>query len=198
MWNEIECCWWHLIVGGILIIIILQRGNTIGTIRSNEKFHRKWIDFFFKLWQPKSERNGKSAWRIDNKLNGNYLEIESQALIAFERFLSIHFQESNPNVAATFYWLPLRRQVRIEGVVSKISRKESEEYFHQRPRASQVCKWKKKKIIKIFVNYEFISQIGALTSPQSQPIPSREYLDEIENGIKQQVGTDGVVPLPNW
>lgn len=49
------------------------------------------------------------------------------------------FQESNSNVAATFYWLPLRRQVRIEGVVTKVSREESEEYFHQRPRASQVC-----------------------------------------------------------
>lgn len=38
----------------------------------------------------------------------------------------------------TFYWLPLRRQVRIEGVASKLSREASEEYFHQRPRASQV------------------------------------------------------------
>lgn len=47
-------------------------------------------------------------------------------------------QEFNPNVAATFYWLPLRRQVRIEGAVTKISHEESEEYFHQRPRASQV------------------------------------------------------------
>lgn len=47
-------------------------------------------------------------------------------------------QENNPNVAATFYWLPLRRQVRIEGIATKLSREASEEYFHQRPRASQV------------------------------------------------------------
>lgn len=47
-------------------------------------------------------------------------------------------QEANPNVAVTFYWLPLRRQVRIEGVAAKITREASEEYFHQRPRASQV------------------------------------------------------------
>lgn len=57
--------------------------------------------------------------------------------------IDFYVQDSNPNVAATFYWLPLRRQVRFEGVVSKISREESEEYFHQRPRASQVSRRKK-------------------------------------------------------
>lgn len=61
--------------------------------------------------------------------------------------------------------------------MEKISRTESETYFHQRPRASQ---------------------IGALASPQSQPIPTREYLDRKEQDIKDQLGPDGVVPLPNW
>lgn len=84
---------------------------------------------------------------------------------------------SNPNVAAVFYWLPLRRSIRIEGTVSKVSREESETYFHQRPRASQ---------------------IGALASPQSQIIPNREHMDKIEDDIKKQLGEDGEVPLPNW
>nr|ABF18370.1 pyridoxamine-phosphate oxidase [Aedes aegypti] len=83
----------------------------------------------------------------------------------------------NPNVALTFYWLPLRRSVRIEGSAEKISREESEAYFHQRPRASQ---------------------IGALASPQSEAIPSREYLDQKEQAIKDELGPEGVVPLPNW
>ncbi|XP_055322206.1 pyridoxine/pyridoxamine 5'-phosphate oxidase-like [Sitodiplosis mosellana] len=85
--------------------------------------------------------------------------------------------ESNPNVAATFYWVPLHRQVRIEGVATKVSRKVSEEYFHQRPRASQ---------------------ISAVASAQSQPIPSRDHLTKIENEINENVGPDGVVSLPNW
>lgn len=85
--------------------------------------------------------------------------------------------EQNPNVAFALYWLPLRRSVRIEGVASKISREESEKYFHSRPRASQ---------------------IGALVSPQSQPIPNREYLDTIEKDIKEELGPDKEVPLPNW
>lgn len=84
----------------------------------------------------------------------------------------------NPNVSIAFYWLPLRRSVRIEGSVMKMSREDSETYFHSRPRASQ---------------------IGALASPQSQVIPSREYLDEIETEIKQKLGDDKTVPFPhNW
>jgi pyridoxamine 5'-phosphate oxidase len=88
-----------------------------------------------------------------------------------------HEIAANPNVALTFYWLPLRRSVRIEGQAAKISREDSEKYFHERPRASQ---------------------IGALASPQSQAILSRQYLDEVEAKIKQELGADGEVPLPNW
>lgn len=47
-------------------------------------------------------------------------------------------QAANPNVALTFYWFPLHRSVRIEGVASKIDRAESEKYFHERPLGSQV------------------------------------------------------------
>jgi pyridoxamine 5'-phosphate oxidase len=82
----------------------------------------------------------------------------------------------NPNVALTFYWLPLRKSVRVEGVAEKISKEESIEYFHQRPRASQ---------------------IGALASPQSQVIPSRGFLDKIEADIKEKLGPDGEVPIPS-
>ncbi|XP_054742562.1 pyridoxine/pyridoxamine 5'-phosphate oxidase isoform X1 [Anastrepha obliqua] len=83
----------------------------------------------------------------------------------------------NPNVAMTIYWLPLRRQIRIEGVAEKISKADSLAYFHQRPRASQ---------------------IGALASEQSSRIPARQHLDEIEREIKAKLGPDGEVPLPNW
>lgn len=83
----------------------------------------------------------------------------------------------NPNVAIAVYWMPLRRSIRIEGVAQKVSKEESETYFHQRPRASQ---------------------IGALASPQSQPIPSRAFMDKAEQKIKEDLGDDKEVPLPDW
>jgi len=85
--------------------------------------------------------------------------------------------DENPNVAIAFYWLPLRRQVRIEGTATKISAEESEKYFHSRPRDSQ---------------------IGSAASPQSQAVPNREYLENIEKSIQASVGDDREVPMPNW
>lgn len=41
-------------------------------------------------------------------------------------------------------------------------------------------------------------QIGTAVSPQSESIPSRDYLDKIESNLKEELGADGVVPLPNW
>lgn len=61
----------------------------------------------------------------------------------------------NPNVALTFFWPELERQVRIEGVVSKVSEEESIAYFNSRPR---------------------LSQLGAVVSQQSSEIANRELL----------------------
>ena len=41
--------------------------------------------------------------------------------------------------ALLFYWGPVSRQVRVEGMVSKVSPKESDEYFASRPYESQLA-----------------------------------------------------------
>jgi pyridoxamine 5'-phosphate oxidase len=64
--------------------------------------------------------------------------------------------EENPNVALVFYWKELERQVRIEGLASKVSDEESDEYFQSRPRESQA---------------------GAIVSPQSRVIPGRDGME---------------------
>ena len=80
----------------------------------------------------------------------------------------------NPRAALVFYWPNLSRQVRIEGTVEPISREESENYFHSRPRAYQ---------------------LAASVSKQSEVIPSREYLiNELRRLDKQLI--DQTVPLP--
>src|SRR4051812_17008867 len=62
----------------------------------------------------------------------------------------------NARVALLFFWPELERQIRIEGVASAVSAPESDAYFGVRPRASR---------------------IGAWASPQSSPIPDREWLE---------------------
>jgi len=49
--------------------------------------------------------------------------------------------ESNPRAALMFYWEPLKRSVRIEGSVEKVSQAESEAYFKSRPISSQIGAW---------------------------------------------------------
>ena len=82
---------------------------------------------------------------------------------------------ANPQAALLFYWDPLGRQVRIEGLTEGASRGENERYFHSRPRASQ---------------------IAALASQQSRPLASRETLDARVAALTAELkGRD--VPLPD-
>lgn len=65
--------------------------------------------------------------------------------------------EENPKACLVFFWKELERQVRITGLVKKLEIAESNEYFQSRPEGSR---------------------IGAWTSPQSQVIESRDWLDK--------------------
>lgn len=84
----------------------------------------------------------------------------------------------NPQAALVFLWDKLERQVRIEGRVEKLTSEESAEYFHSRPKGSQ---------------------LGALASPQSSVIPNREILERKLAELEEQYSDDATIPLPsNW
>lgn len=83
---------------------------------------------------------------------------------------------SNPNVALVFFWKEMERQVRIRGVVEKLSDKESDEYFNSRP---------------------FESKIGALASPQSTIISKQELEKNFEN-LKGKLSGKEVVRPEHW
>jgi pyridoxamine 5'-phosphate oxidase len=84
---------------------------------------------------------------------------------------------ANPCAALLLYWEPLGRQVRIEGRVERATEKENEQYFHSRPRPSQ---------------------IAALASDQSQPLADRGALDSRVAELETELA-GGEVPLPpDW
>jgi pyridoxamine 5'-phosphate oxidase len=64
--------------------------------------------------------------------------------------------DENPRAALLFHWPELGRQVRIEGEVEQVGRDESVAYARSRSRASQ---------------------LSALASPQSLPVPDRTWLE---------------------
>lgn len=85
--------------------------------------------------------------------------------------------ENSTYAAATFFWAELERQVRVLGKVSKISSEESDAYFFSRP---------------------FSSQIGAWVSPQSQLIPNREFLEQKEKQLQQELTQDTIQRPEHW
>lgn len=64
---------------------------------------------------------------------------------------------SCPHAALVFWWPGLQRQVRVEGTVEQVAAQQSDDYFHSRPRESQ---------------------LGAWVSQQSVEIPDRRWLEE--------------------
>jgi pyridoxamine 5'-phosphate oxidase len=79
---------------------------------------------------------------------------------------------AEPRASMLFTWLQLHRQVRVLGTVERLSDAESDEYFASRPQPSQ---------------------IGAWSSPQSQVIPDRAWL---EARVEQMAATFGDAEVP--
>ena len=81
--------------------------------------------------------------------------------------------DANPRAALCFHWVGLGRQVRVEGSVTRTTCAESEAYFRDRPRESQ---------------------LGAWASPQSCPLTSRDELLRLVDGARALRRARGVLP----
>ncbi|MEO0996586.1 MAG: pyridoxamine 5'-phosphate oxidase [Pseudomonadota bacterium] len=76
--------------------------------------------------------------------------------------------DANPACSAVFHWDSAERQLRLEGLVERATPNSSDRYFASRP-------WR--------------SRIGAWASQQSQPIASREALDDAARRTAERFGT---------
>jgi pyridoxamine 5'-phosphate oxidase len=85
--------------------------------------------------------------------------------------------QTNPYASLVFPWFAMQRQVLVAGVVERVSRAETEEYFASRPRGSQ---------------------LGAWASPQSQVVHDRAVIDADYAAAVERF-RDGEVPTPaHW
>lgn len=66
--------------------------------------------------------------------------------------------QSNPWASINFFWPELEKQIRIEGEATKVSEKQSEDYFNSRPRESQIGAWASDQSVEISNRKELIKK----------------------------------------
>ncbi len=83
----------------------------------------------------------------------------------------------NPQVALTFFWNELERQVRIEGTARVVADEISENYFHSRP---------------------FESKLSAAATRQSREVPDRKYLEAQRDALRKELNGHEVPRPAQW
>lgn len=145
---------------------------------------------FFQKWFSEAEASGITEVNAMTLATANMWGLPSARIVLLkgldeEGFVFFTNYESEKgrqmaeeeSVALLFFWKELERQVRIEGVVRKVSAQESDDYFHSRPKGSQ---------------------ISAAASPQSQVIEGRAILEEKVKELEAQYA-DSEIPRPeHW
>lgn len=104
---------------------------------------------------------------------------DEQGFVFFTNYKSDKGEQLTQNhfAALLFFWKELERQVRIEGVVSKVSEEESDAYFNSRPIGSR---------------------LGAWASPQSQKIADREVLNKELMKFTEQFDQENIPRPAHW
>jgi pyridoxamine 5'-phosphate oxidase len=106
-------------------------------------------------------------------------EFNENGFVFFSNYESYKAQQlaENPKACLVFFWKELERQIRITGLIEKISGKQSDEYFQSRPESSR---------------------IGAWASPQSRVIEDRSWLDEKFNELVNKMEGTAIPRPPYW
>ena len=104
--------------------------------------------------------------------------VDQDGFVFFTNYESVKARQiaENPRVALLFPWLPLERQVIVNGSAERISALRSARYFLSRPRGAQ---------------------LGAWVSQQSGILDSRKLLEMKFEEVKQRFAK-GEVPLPSF
>jgi pyridoxamine 5'-phosphate oxidase len=106
-------------------------------------------------------------------------DFSEKGFVFFTNYDSYKGQQlaENPRACLVFFWKELERQVRITGLVMKVAASESDAYFYSRPAGSQV---------------------GAIASPQSRVIESRQWLDDHYNELEKKSADGNIKRPPHW
>ncbi|MFO7874342.1 MAG: pyridoxamine 5'-phosphate oxidase [Bacteroidales bacterium] len=144
-------------------------------------FHQ-WLEEAIQSGQPEPNAMTLATVTQDNRPAARVVllkEVAGDHFIFYTNYESQKGRElaANPHAALVFLWLDMQRQVRVSGPAEKVSTDKSDAYFAARPEESQ---------------------IGALASPQSQTIDSRESLEKKFAALKTQIQEKTIERPKHW
>ncbi len=132
------------------------------------------IDFFLQ-WFAQASKDDKyesnacvlSTVSVENKPSSRVVllkHVNDNGFIFFTNYKSDKSVDidNNKYVALNFYWPSIEKQVRIVGVAKKISSDDSDNYFKNRPRESQMGAWLSDQSSSVDLNHNFIAQLDKL------------------------------------
>lgn len=141
---------------------------------------RRWLDEAARAGLPEPNAMVLATAGADGVPGGRTVllkEADERGLAFFTNLRSRKGRElgENARAALVFPWHAMKRQVVIDGWVEPLAPEESDAYFASRPRGAR---------------------LGALASPQSQPIAGREELER--RYAELDAAHPGDVPRPEW
>jgi pyridoxamine 5'-phosphate oxidase len=143
----------------------------------------RWLDEVIATDLPQPNAMTLATSTTDGKPSARTVLLrhyDGQGFVFFSNYYSQKGRElaENPYATLLFFWTaPVFRQVRVGGMVSRISNDESDAYFAGRPRPSQ---------------------LGAWASKQSEVIPDRATLDQNFEDFKSKFRNKEIPRPPSW
>ena len=139
-----------------------------------------WLDEALQIDMPEPTAMNLATSTKSGRLSSRMVllkNVDERGFVFHTNYESSKAAEINENAQAAlcFWWGVLQRQVRIEGVIEKVSEQESDEYFASRPRGSQ---------------------IGAIASKQSSVIDDYQTLRDQVESVEKQFADQQEIPRP--
>ena len=141
----------------------------------------RWLDEVIELGVPEPNAMVLSTVGSDGRPSSRHVLLKGIGPAGFVFFTNYGSRKgldltANPWASLCFPWFSIGRQVVVSGHVSKVTRSETEAYFTSRPRESQLGTW--------------------ASEHQSQVVPSRRWLDDRYDEVRQRFEGADVVPVP--
>lgn len=145
-------------------------------------FFQKWMKEALNLEMPDATSVALITNGADGFPQSRIVLLKSYSPDGFVFFTNYKSQKGkaialDPKVGLHFFWPELERQVRISGYAEKIPFGESENYFHSRP---------------------FNSQVAAAISDQSSEVPSRKFLEDKFETLKNELNESNPECPKHW